>query len=62
MSRFWRHFITNGKSNEHSINDLLESLAEACERFYESSNLPPPLRRRALLQELRKLALHYEHA
>jgi hypothetical protein len=60
MSRFWRHFITNGKSNEHAVNQLLESLAEACEKFYEESTLPAPLRRRALLGELRKLAMYYE--
>ena len=60
MSRFWRHFITNGKSSEHSVNELLESLADACEKFYESSTLPRQLRRRALLGELRKLAVHYE--
>jgi hypothetical protein len=60
MSRFWHHFITNGKSSDQSVNELLESLAEACEKFYESSTLPRPLRRRALLRELRKLAVHYE--
>ncbi len=60
MSRFWRHFITNGKSSEQSVNELLEALAEACERFYESSTLPRRERRRALLRELRKLACHYD--
>jgi len=62
MTRFWHHFISNGKSDEHAVNELLESLAEACEKFYESSSLPPRLKRRALLQELRKLAMHYEGA
>jgi hypothetical protein len=62
MTRFWRHFVTNGKSSEQSVNELLESLAEACDRFYESSTLPSPLRRQALLRELRKLTVHYEDA
>jgi hypothetical protein len=60
MSRFWRHFITNGKSSDQSVNELLESLADACEKFYETSTLPRSQRRRALLHELRKLAVHYE--
>jgi hypothetical protein len=61
MSRFWRHFVTNGKSSEQSVNELLEALGDACEKFYESSTLPRPERRRALLRELRKLACHYDH-
>jgi hypothetical protein len=62
MSRFWRHFITNGKSSEHSVNELLESLADTCEKFYKSSTLPRSLRRQALLRELRKLEMHYDLA
>jgi hypothetical protein len=62
MSRFWQHFITNGKSGERSVNELLESLADTCERFYESSTLPRSLRRRVLLRQLRKLEMHYDEA